>query len=131
MKGLGKTGLVLCFIISASANAWSKPAGLSGSWRGRGIAKPINGAEEVTRCRANVRRISSTTYTATYSCSSSVGLVHQAVRVRKVGANTYSGSFYNPRFKVRGVINITVHGNSQSVSLRSAKGTGYITMHRR
>ena len=131
MRIITYVSALLFFVIVNNTTSLAKPAGLVGSWRGSGVAKPVDGARERTRCRANVRKVADNSYRATYSCSSSVGLVHQAVQVHKVSANTYSGSFYNPQFKVRGIINISVHGNSQSVSMRSAKGTGYINMRRR
>lgn len=108
----------------------AKSASIVGSWRGSGVVKPHNEATEKTRCRATVRHSSGNNYTASYHCSSSMGLATQAVKVRKIGANTYTGSFYNAQHNVRGVINISVHGNSQSVSLRSVKGTGYIKMRK-
>ncbi len=108
----------------------AKSASIVGSWRGSGIVKPHNKATEKTRCRATVRHGSGNNFTASYHCSSSLGLATQTVKVRKTGANTYSGSFYNARHNVRGIVNISVHGSSQSVSLRSARGTGYIKMRK-
>ena len=109
----------------------AKSASIVGSWRGSGVIKPHNQATEKTRCRATVRKASTNHFTASYRCSSSIGVATQRVRVRKIGANVYSGSFYNSQHNVRGVVNISVRGNSQSVSLRSAKGTGYIRMRKR
>ncbi|MCF6198197.1 MAG: hypothetical protein L3J67_02155 [Hyphomicrobiaceae bacterium] len=123
---------ILCFSLGSQVtSSLAKSASFAGSWHGGGVVKPHNQATEKTRCRATVRQASASSFTARYSCSSSIGVATQNVRVRKVGTNVYSGSFYNSQHNVRGVVNITVRGNSHSVSLRSAKGTGYIKMRKR
>jgi hypothetical protein len=54
----------------------------------------------------------------------------QRARVRHVGNNRYSGSFYNSEYSISGVINIVVHGASQTVELISSSGSGVLNLSR-
>ena len=53
-----------------------------------------------------------------------------AVSVRQVGDNRYSGSFYNSEYSISGVIHIVVRGASQSVRLISDSASATINLSR-
>jgi hypothetical protein len=61
-------------------------------------------------------------------CATPSGSVFQSARLRKVGANSYAGSFFNSQYNTGGTIHVTVHGNTQSVSLRSSAGSASLTL---
>ncbi len=110
----------------------AKSPSLIGSWHGSGTIQPANGARESTRCRAYIQKAPARgRYRGSYRCSTSAGMISQVVTLRKVSANSFSGSFNNVQYKVRGIISIVLHGNRQSVSLTSSKGRGWINMKRR
>jgi hypothetical protein len=56
------------------------------------------------------------------------GSVEQSASLRRVGPNSFAGSFFNQQFNVSGSIHITVHGNTQTVSLRSSSGSATLTL---
>jgi hypothetical protein len=124
---------VLFLSISLNSNiSYAKSTSLIGSWRGGGTVQPTSGAKEKTRCRATIHKASGKgKYRANYRCSSPMGLITQSVTIRRVGANRYSGSFYNTQYNIRGRISITVKGNRQSVSMRSPEGRGWINLRKR
>ena len=62
------------------------------------------------------------------ACATPSGSVAQSARLRRTGPNSYSGSFFNPQFNVSGSIHITVHGNSQTVSLRGGSGSASLVL---
>jgi hypothetical protein len=62
------------------------------------------------------------------TCATPSGSVSQSANLRKVGANSYAGSFYNPQFSVGGRIYVTTHGNSQSVTISSGSGSASLTL---
>jgi hypothetical protein len=50
--------------------------------------------------------------------------------VRQVGKNRYSGNFYNREYSISGVIDIVVHGSSQTVRLISDSGSAVLNFSR-
>ena len=112
----------------APANA--DPAGLSGSWRGGGWVSFASGERERARCSAHFEAHSESSVTVNATCATDSGSVEQVARLRKTGANTYSGSFHNEQYDIRGRITVTVHGNTQNVSLTSDSGSAALTLRR-
>jgi hypothetical protein len=105
-------------------------ASLEGSWSGGGSVSFASGAKEQARCRAHYRRAGSTGYTLNATCATPSGRAAQTATVRQVGENRYSGIFYNSEYSISGIINIVVHGSSQTVRLNSSSGSAVINLSR-
>ena len=105
-------------------------ASLEGSWSGGGTATFASGATERARCRAHFSRAGKDNYTVNATCATASGRTAQTARVRQVGNNRYSGSFYNSEYSISGVIHIVVHGASQTVQLISNSGSGVLNLSR-
>ncbi len=119
--------LAATFAVSLTAIPEARAEGLAGSWSGGGIVTYASGQRERARCNAhysgdgNVVSVSAT-------CATPSGNVSQSANLRRVGANSYAGSFFNSEFNTSGSIHVTVHGNTQSVSLRSQSGSASLTL---
>ncbi len=124
-------GIALGAILLAAAflapQARSEGAPLTGSWRGGGTVLYSDGHREQARCRAHFSQ-SGPVVSVEALCATPSGSVEQSARLRRVGANSYSGRFFNPQFNITGSIHITVHGDTQSVSLRSGSGSASLTL---
>jgi hypothetical protein len=105
-------------------------ASLEGSWSGGGTVSFASGGREQARCRASFSRAGERRYTVNATCATASGKADQTATVRQVGSNRYSGSFYNSEFSISGVIDIVVHGSSQTVRLTSDSGSGLINLSR-
>ena len=119
-------GVVLIAAAFAAPQARSE-ANLSGSWSGGGIVRYSDGHSERARCRAHFSQ-SGAHVSLQANCATPSGSVEQSATLRRVGPNSFAGSFFNPQFNVSGSIHITVHGNTQTVSLRSASGSASLTL---
>jgi hypothetical protein len=123
---------VLCALLPASlvipsqARSESAPS-LGGSWSGGGVVTYADGRRERASCRAQYSGGGSSV-SLTARCATPSGSVDQSARLRRTGPNSYSGSFFNPQYNVSGSIHVTVHGNSQSVSLNSGSGSASLTL---
>src|SRR5271166_6598134 len=93
---------------------------LSGAWGGGGTVLYSDGHSERAQCRAHFSQ-SGPNVSLEARCATPSGSVDQSARLRQVGANSFSGSFFNPQFGISGSIHITVHGNSQTVTLSEPK----------
>ncbi len=110
------------FIASAVSSAEARSEGLYGAWTGGGTVMYSSGQRERARCRAHFAP-NGGGVSVEAVCATPSGSVTQTARLRRVGANSYAGSFFNPQYNVTGSIHITVHGNTQSVTLRSENGS--------
>ena len=126
---IGNLGLALAATLAVSTVAMSETQseGLAGSWSGGGVVTFVSGDRERARCQAHYSG-GGNSYSVSATCATQSGSVSQTARLRKVGANSYAGSFFNSQYNVSGSIYVTVHGNSQSVSLRSESGSASLTL---
>lgn len=120
-------GAILLAAAFLAPQARSEGAPLSGSWSGGGTVLYSDGHREHARCRAHFSQ-SGPDVSVEALCATPSGRVEQSARLRRVGANSYSGRFFNPQYNITGSIHITVHGNTQSVSLRSGSGSASLTL---
>lgn len=104
------------------APAGAEPGSIVGSWSGGGTVSLASGSKEKARCRVRYARKSASTYSLSATCATPSGRVAQTASLRKVGANSYSGTFHNAEYNTSGNIYVVVRGNSQSVRLNSAAG---------
>jgi hypothetical protein len=115
---------------NAEATKKLSVASLEGSWSGAGTVTFASGAREQARCRARYSRAGKDSYTVSATCATPSGRAAQTARVRQVGNNRYSGSFYNSEYAISGVIQIVVRGSSQTVRLISDSGSGILNLSR-
>jgi hypothetical protein len=105
-------------------------ASLEGSWSGGGTVSFASGSREQARCRARYSRAGKDGYTLNAICATASGRAAQTARVRQVGNNRYSGSFYNSEYSISGVIDVVVHGSSQTVRLISDSASAVLNLSR-
>jgi len=126
--------LMLCWLPQTSNAQSSKKvasgSSLEGSWSGGGTVSFASGSKEQARCRAHYSRAGNNSYTVNATCATASGRAAQTATVRKVGENSYSGSFYNSEYSISGVMHIVVHGTSQTVRLTGDSASGVINLSR-
>jgi hypothetical protein len=105
-------------------------ASLEGSWSGGGTVSVALGGTEQVRCKARFSRAGEQSYRVNATCATASGKAAQTATVRQVGKNKYSGSFYNSEYSISGVIDIIVHGSSQTGRLISDMGSGVLNLSR-
>jgi hypothetical protein len=123
-KVAGVTLMAAAFL-APQANA----EGIGGSWSGGGVVVFSDGHRERARCRAHYSQ-SGREVSLNGVCATDSGSADQTANLRQTGPNSYSGSFYNSSFGIQGSIHVSVHGNSQSVSLRGGGGSASLSLHR-
>ena len=104
-------------------------ASLEGSWSGGGTVSFAGGTEQA-RCRARFSRAGAQSYTVNATCATASGRAAQTATVRQVGANRYSGRFYNSEYSISGVIDIIVRESNQIVRLTSDSASAVLNLSR-
>ncbi len=103
--------------VMSSADARGEGGSIAGSWSGGGVVSYASGQRERARCRASYSG-GGDSVMMNGGCATPSGSVFQSARLRRVGANSYAGSFFNSQFNTSGTIYVTVHGSTQSVNLQ-------------
>jgi hypothetical protein len=120
-------GAVLLSANFIAPHARSESASLAGSWSGGGTVVYSDGHRERASCRAHYSG-GGASVSLSARCATPSGAVDQSASLRRTGPNSYAGSFFNPQYNVSGSIHVTVHGNTQSVSLHSGSGSASLTL---
>ncbi len=113
--------------IMPAAEARDEGGTIAGSWSGGGMVVYASGQRERAHCRASYSGGGGSVMMSG-NCATPSGSVFQSARLRRVGANSYAGSFFNSQYNTSGSISVTVHGNTQSVSLQSSAGSASLTL---
>jgi hypothetical protein len=119
----------LSLSLLATPEARSESATLAGTWIGGGVVAYVTGGRERARCQANYSGGSST-ISVNATCATPSGSISQFARLRKTGANSYAGTFFNTQYNTSGSIHVVVHGNTQSVSIASGSGSASLSLRR-
>jgi hypothetical protein len=117
-------------VANAQSPKKTEAVGLEGSWSGGGTVSFASGSRERASCRAHYRRAGKSGYTVSATCATASGRAAQTASIRQVGANSYSGSFYNSEYSISGVIHVVVRGASQTVRLNSDSGSAILNLSR-
>ncbi len=126
MKFCEVLSIVLLMAAFAAPQARAETANLSGLWFGTGMVLLSNSGPEPAKCRAQFFQ-NGPDLAVQAQCATPSGSTEQAARLRQVAPDSYSGSFFNPEFKISGTIQITVRDNRQYVTLWSEAGTASLT----
>ena len=113
--------------VTSFAEARGEGGSIAGSWSGGGTVVYSSGQRERAHCRASYSGGGGSVMMSG-NCATPSGSVFQSARLRRVGANSYAGSFFNSQYNMSGSIYVTVHGSTQSVSLRSNAGSASLTL---
>jgi hypothetical protein len=119
----------LSLSLLAIPEARSESATLAGTWIGGGVVAYATGGRERARCQASYSGGSST-ISVNATCATPSGSISQFARLRKTGANSYAGTFFNAQYNTSGSIHVVVHGNTQSVSIASGSGSASLSLRR-
>jgi hypothetical protein len=130
MASLAAGGVLSALVIAGSSGV-AQADRFEGLWRGSGYVNPAEGQQERVRCRVVYTRIGDRRYGVTARCATQAVNIDQVGEVRQTGGSSFSGTFYNAEYNVRGRIRVRVSGNRQSVTLSSPQGSGRLTLFKR
>jgi hypothetical protein len=133
MRIIPAAALALTLGMLTAADAASA-ASIIGSWSGRGTVRLTTGEVEPVSCKVRYENggdVAGKTYVLNAKCAATAGTFDIYGRISQRSANVYGGSLFNAQQTVAGTVTISLHGNSQSVSVSSERGTGRVKLRRR
>jgi len=109
--------------------AQAAPATLEGAWRGSGIVSYKRGADPLT-CRVRYARSAGKSFTVSATCATDTGRYELSGSVASAGGNRYTGTVHGTQQSQSGTVSLSLHGNSQSVTVTSRRGSARLTLSR-
>lgn len=106
-------------------------ASLEGVWSGSGVVNPKDGQREKVRCRISYGRESENVFSVSATCATASVKFRQTGKLLKVNPTRYVGDFHNPEYDVSGRVRVIVRGSVQTVTFKSARGSGSVTLTKR
>jgi hypothetical protein len=113
---------------SATPSARGHQASLEGSWSGSGRVVLPSGSTEKASCQALFRRQGANAFHMSARCATSSTRIAQTAGLVRIGANRFSGHFYNAEYAISGTINVTLHGDRLSASLTGGGGSAFFQL---
>lgn len=123
--------LALALAAVAMTGTPAAAASIGGTWSGSGYVQPSNGQRETVRCRVTYSKQSDKVFGVSAVCASPSAKIRQTGEVLMVNPNRFVGDFYNSSYDISGRVNVSINGNRQTVSFKSASGHGSMTLSKR
>ncbi|KUO69480.1 MAG: hypothetical protein APF80_04640 [Alphaproteobacteria bacterium BRH_c36] len=123
--------LALAALAMTSNSSASLAGSIGGTWSGDGYVEPSNGQREAVRCRVTYSQQTDKVFGVSAVCASPSAQIRQTGEVLMVNPERYVGDFYNSAYDISGRVNVSISGNSQTVSFKSASGHGSLSLSKR
>ncbi len=130
VRVLGGIALVAPLMMLAS-NTAASAAVLAGEWSGEGTVTQTEGPTEKVRCRVSYKQEAAKVYGVEAQCASTSKKMKQTGELLEVRPGVFTGSFNLPQYDVSGRVRVVIEGESQTVTFKSPRGEGEVTLTRR
>ena len=118
-------------LVTLAPTTAASAAVLAGEWRGEGTVTQTEGPTEKVRCRVSYKQESAKVYGVEAQCASTSKKMKQTGELLEVRPGVFTGSFNLPQYDVSGRVRVVVDGETQTVTFKSPRGEGQVTLTRR
>lgn len=106
------------------------PVPLEGDWKGSGTVEPAEGPAEKVRCRINYKRETDKVFRLDAKCATTSNQINQTGELLKVNPGVYVGEFYIASYDIAGRIRVVIEGSVQTMTFKSSRGHGRLTLEK-
>lgn len=104
------------------------PLPLEGNWSGSGTVQQTEGKPEKVSCRVNYTRETEKVFRVAAKCATTSNKIDQTGQLLMVNPGIYVGEFYIPSYDIGGRVRIVIEGSVQTMTFKSARGHGQLTL---
>jgi len=123
--------LLLAPLVMLSPTTAASAAALAGDWAGEGTVTQTEGPTEKVRCRVSYKQESEKVFGVVAQCASTSKKMNQTGELLEVRPGVYTGKFNIPQYDVSGRVRVVLDGETQTVTFKSPRGEGEVTLTRR
>ena len=120
--------LTLVLFVATIAPLHAEPAPLEGTWNGSGTMQTMDKAPQKLTCRIKYRRETEKVYKMAAKCVTISTAINQTGQLLKVNAGVYVGEFHVATYDISGRVRVTIDGDVQTMSFKSSRANGSVTL---
>ncbi len=117
-------------LMMLAPNTAASAAVLAGEWSGEGTVTQTEGPTEKVRCRVSYKQEAAKVYGVQAQCASTSKKMKQTGELLEVRPGVFTGSFNLPQYDVSGRVRVVIEGETQTVTFKSPRGEGQVTLTR-
>lgn len=122
--------LIICPTVVLVAPLHADPVPLEGDWNGTGTVQQTDGPAAKLRCRINYKRETDTVFRLEAKCATTSHQINQTGQLLKVNPGVYVGEFYIASYDVAGRIRVVIEGSVQTMTFKSSRAHGELTLEK-
>ena len=126
MRGL--FSLCLVVFIATVSPLRAEPAPLEGTWSGSGTMEAMGRPAQKLNSRINYRRETEKLFKLAAKCATISTAVNQTGPLLMVNPGVYVGEFHVASFDISGRVRVVVNGSVQTMSFKSSRASGTVTL---
>lgn len=126
MRRLISLTVVLC--ATTIAPLLAAPVPLEGTWRGSGTMQAMDRPPQKLNCRINYKRETDKVFKLVAKCATISTSINQTGQLSKVNAGVYVGEFHVASYDISGRVRIVIDGDVQTMSFKSSRANGTVTL---
>lgn len=122
--------LTICLTVALAAPLHADPVPLEGNWSGSGTVQQTDGPAAKLRCRINYKRETDKVFRLEAKCATTSNQINQTGELLKVNPGVYVGEFYIASYDVAGRIRVVIEGSVQTMTFKSSRAHGELTLEK-
>lgn len=121
---------MLCtiLVVATISPLQAEPAPLEGIWSGSGTMQALDQPPQKLTCRVTYKRETEKVFKLAAKCVTISTAVNQTGQLLKINPGVYVGEFHVASFDISGRVRIVIDGNSQTMSFKSSRANGVVTL---
>lgn len=120
--------LCAVLVLATISPLQAEPAPLEGTWSGSGTMQALDQPPQKLTCRVTYKAETEKVFKLAAKCVTISTAVNQTGQLLKINPGLYVGEFHVASFDISGRVRIVIDGNSQTMSFKSSRANGVVTL---
>ena len=106
----------------------AEPLALEGTWSGSGTMQAMDNPPQKLTCRIKYKRETEKVFKLAAKCVTISTAINQTGQLLKVNPGDYVGEFHVASYDISGRVRIVIDGDVQTMSFKSSRANGTVTL---
>ncbi len=120
--------LCAILVLATISPLQAEPLPLEGTWNGSGTMQAMDNPPQKLTCRINYKRETEKVFKLAAKCVTISTAINQTGQLLKVNPGVYVGEFHVASYDISGRVRIVIDGDVQTMSFKSARANGTVTL---
>ncbi|MEJ2517256.1 MAG: hypothetical protein P8Y82_04510 [Methyloceanibacter sp.] len=120
--------LCAILVLASISPLQAEPLPLEGTWNGSGTMQAMDNPPQKLTCRINYKRETEKVFKLAAKCVTISTAINQTGQLLKVNPGVYVGEFHVASYDISGRVRIVIDGDVQTMSFKSSRANGTVTL---